>query len=194
MKIKGIDAPILRIAIQVCLNGKIIYDMPMRLSHSWNRNAYILWIRHLGNTTSADGTFGEGYWTGKAVNTSLAIPTSFNWDGTLGSAATGIVVGTGTTAEDPTHYALATAVAHGNGAGQLYYNAGEAIDQSFAGGTVTMSRSRYFNNNSGASIVINEVGVYASYMVCRDKLSASVTVPDTGQLKVTYEVSFDCSP
>jgi hypothetical protein len=59
--------------------------------------------------------------------------------------------------------------------------------------------ARYFNNNSGADVSVNEVAlalrgyqpgssVPYNYMTARDKLIATVTVPNTGQLKVTYTV------
>jgi hypothetical protein len=61
---------------------------------------------------------------------------------------------------------------------------------------------RYLNNNSGADIGVNEValvpkvsasvdsGGYAPSptLVARDKLPSTVTVPNTGQLKVTYTI------
>jgi len=194
IKARTIEMPPLSIAIQVFKDGKIIYDMPIRPSHSWMRNAYICWINNLGNKTSADATFGEGYWTGKNIGAGLGIPASFEWDGGLAAEASGIVVGTGTDAEDPLNYILTTRIAHGNSAGQLYYTASETLVQSWVTGVVTMSRSRYFNNNSGGSITVNEVGVYSTYLVCRDKLGTGVVVPDTGQLKITYSASCDVSP
>jgi len=58
---------------------------------------------------------------------------------------------------------------------------------------------RYFNNNSGGDIDVNEVGlvmnqpqggstVYGKRLQARDKLASTVTVPNTGQLKVTYTI------
>jgi len=57
---------------------------------------------------------------------------------------------------------------------------------------------RYFNNNSGGDVNVNEVAlvlnqpqggaVYGKWMQSRDKLASTVTVPNTGQLKVTYTV------
>jgi hypothetical protein len=56
---------------------------------------------------------------------------------------------------------------------------------------------RYFNNNSGGNVDINEASIYAAIYVndpgnyvavCRDKLASTVTVHDTGQLKVTYTI------
>jgi len=57
---------------------------------------------------------------------------------------------------------------------------------------------RYFNNNSGGDVNVNEVAL-VDYVGCRgsaidkvfmsrDKLASTVTVPNTGQLKVTYTV------
>ena len=59
--------------------------------------------------------------------------------------------------------------------------------------------ARYFNNNSGGDVSVNEVAlslrgykpgstVPYNYMTARDKLITTVVVPDTGQLKVTYTV------
>ena len=55
---------------------------------------------------------------------------------------------------------------------------------------------RYFNNNSGGNVNVNEVGIVAylqgqynqNYMMSRDKLAATITVPNTGQLRVTYTI------
>jgi len=57
---------------------------------------------------------------------------------------------------------------------------------------------RYFNNNSGGDVAVNEVAlvvnqpqggpVYGKWVQARDKLASTVTVPNTGQLKVTYTV------
>ncbi|GAH72404.1 unnamed protein product, partial [marine sediment metagenome] len=55
---------------------------------------------------------------------------------------------------------------------------------------------RYFNNNSGGNVDVNEVALVTNgyfggahiWMQSRDKLGATVTVPSTGQLKVTYTV------
>jgi len=130
-------------------------------------------------------------------------PSAATVAGYLASAAVdtkGIVVGTGTTAESFEDYALDTKIANGTGAGELSYVASELHNVTWTGGTLTMAdeQVRYFNNNSGGSIGVNEVGIIAQIdiatlnvlaLMSRDVLGSTVTVPDTGQLKVTYTFS-----
>jgi len=69
---------------------------------------------------------------------------------------------------------------------------------SYADTTLTNTLIRYFNNNSGGNVSVNEVALVCKYflygaglmimLLSRDKLGATVTVPDTGQLKVTYTI------
>jgi len=111
----------------------------------------------------------------------------------------GIVVGTGATAESFEDYKLDTPVAEGTGLGQLSHVASELHNITWPGGGLTMADAqvRYLNNNSGGAIVIAEVGIIIGVdvggglpnqlaLMSRDVLGATVTVPDTGQLKVTY--------
>jgi hypothetical protein len=95
---------------------------------------------------------------------------------------------------------LQTKIANGVGAGQLSYieQVGHAI--AYNAGTRVLSNAmvRYFNNNSGNDIEVNEVAlvvnqpqggtVYGKWVQARDKLASTVTVPNTGQLKVTYTI------
>ena len=53
--------------------------------------------------------------------------------------------------------------------------------------------SKIFNNNSGAEITVSEVGLAGyesgqSMLMCRDVLASPVTVPNAGQLTVTYTI------
>jgi hypothetical protein len=95
---------------------------------------------------------------------------------------------------------LQTKIANGVGAGQLSYIEQDPHVISYNPGTrvLTNTMVRYFNNNSGGDVNVNEVAlvlnqpqggqVYGKWMQSRDKLAATVTVPNTGQLKVTYTV------
>lgn len=116
----------------------------------------------------------------------------------MGEDTYGIVVGTGSVAESFEDHALGSKIANGTGAGQLSHIAAEDYAVSTVGTTWSVEHARYFNNNSGAAITVNEVGLYAhtacymggggTVMICRDLISGGVEVPDTGQLKVTYTV------
>src|SRR3989304_5814245 len=87
-------------------------------------------------------------------------------------------------------------------AGQLAYSVTDAPAITWTGGTLTFKVDwvRYFNNNSGAPITVWEVGLVCEggytggtgtqlWMNARDVLGASVSVPNGGQLKVTYSIS-----
>lgn len=200
--LKSIPVPKAEYAIQVTLNGKIIEDRSLQPSHSWVRNIWINWFYTLGHKGITGDTtpYNEGYYTGWDIgNTTNTVQYSQLGGATLGEA-TELVVGTGTDAESVLGYKLATIIAHGTDTGELYYQASESMVQSWVGGVVSCSRSRFYNNNSGGSITVNEVGIYSNmavgtqWMLCRDKLSSGVVVPDTGQLKLTYVMTADVSP
>ncbi|WP_103908351.1 hypothetical protein, partial [Dehalococcoides mccartyi] len=126
---------------------------------------------------------------------------NFNTDGHGYKAAAadttrGIVVGTGIDPEDFEDYELGSQIANGTGAGQLSYIASEVYAVSTVGTVKKTELVRYFNNNSGGAITVNEVGLYLGIwagnliriMTCRDLVSGGVEVPDTGQLKVTFTI------
>lgn len=75
---------------------------------------------------------------------------------------TGIQVGTGTTAVAPTDYVLATPISDGTSSGQLEYFPSAGGTFGTSGSTASFVLERLFRNSSGASITINEVGVYAT--------------------------------
>jgi len=123
----------------------------------------------------------------------------------------GIVIGTGTATPTPNDYAL------GNLTQNLTYGPhtisptpgtsalsnGSSTPSSGvltpSGNTTSFSISRTFQNNSGTSITITEVGIYAyiivngdTYMnvlIIHDLLSSPVTVPNSAVLTVTYTIS-----
>jgi len=107
----------------------------------------------------------------------------------------GIVVGTGVGAVAPTNYALGAKIAHGNGAGQLEYGGNEILPIVIAAPSASFIIRRYFTNNSGGAITVQEAGIYAkitittnyAYAACiaRD-LTGAVAVANTEILRVTY--------
>jgi hypothetical protein len=111
----------------------------------------------------------------------------------------GILVGSGTNPESFEDYALQAQIPDGTGVGQLSHIQSEPHDVSYDTPTRVLRNQlvRYFNNNSGGDIDVNEVvlansmqqpGAWPRFIMSRDKLATTVTVPDTGQLKVTYTV------
>lgn len=193
-------------------NGKLLQRHHQR-SHSWVRNAYNLLLTNLAGKNLDDGTFGPGLLSIKATSGTIrdgaygAGAGPYNIDlesegrGYRAAAASntqGIQVGSGTNAESFEDYMLQTLIAEGTGAGQLNYVLSEVPTKGYAALTQTITHIRYMNNNSGGDVSINEVGlilygfaggvVTEKFMTSRDKLGATVTVPDTGQVKVTYTV------
>ncbi|MBN1370178.1 MAG: hypothetical protein JW954_08095 [Dehalococcoidaceae bacterium] len=113
----------------------------------------------------------------------------------------GIVVGSSGTAESFEHHNLGSLIGHGSGAGQLDYQSTQSFTFSYDGVSKTAGTSlvRFFNNNSGSSVAVNEVGlIYRlcadnymyiyNFLFSRDVMASTITVPDTGQLKVTYAI------
>ncbi|AGG07376.1 hypothetical protein C1O63_1563 [Dehalococcoides mccartyi] len=182
-------------------------------SHSWVRNAYNLMVCQaaavpgdlavglavvdINGTARSDATTqpASGLSSGGASNSSIYVNLGNGIYAGAGVDLFGIVVGTGNNPESLESYALATKIVSGNLAGQLSYSATDPPTISTIGTTKTVAWVRYFNNNSGGDITVNEAGVYtkgtydnssATFMLCRDLLAGGVVVPNTGQLKVTY--------
>jgi len=195
-------------------NGKVVQRFRQR-SHSWVRNAYNLIFATLAGKDLSDNTFGAGKLNLKDTSNVVRYGTAntccyyFNssdaagwgYRGVAGSHAYGILVGRGTNPEDFESYYLHVAIANGTGAGQLSYVQSEPHVITWIAGTLTLKNDlvRYFNNNSGADIDVTEVALVrheymprsstdAYYMMARDLLASTVTVPNTGQLKVTYTI------
>jgi hypothetical protein len=116
----------------------------------------------------------------------------------FGGEQNGIVVGTGNTAVTPADDKLATRILHGTGASLLEYSGCEVLIPTFANPNGAMDIRRYFTNNSGGSITVQEVGLYSfgykdsndvySYCICRDVVSPGVAVANTELLSVVYTV------
>lgn len=185
--------PQLQVSVKSFKNGKQTDGFELEEAHSWVRNIYNATCRYLLWPDVSTSAFGDGYINYKSTAGVLTSPAQWNWAGTAGSA-TGIVVGTGNTAWTFEDFKLATAVAHGNGAGQLSHVLQATGTDAFVGDVCTVTVQRYFNNNSGGDIIIAETGLYVPFLACRDVLVTPVTVEDTGQLLVTYAISADLSP
>jgi len=192
-------------------DGRVIQSLRQR-SHSWVRNAYNHMFSQLAGKNGSDTTFGAGkisikdtggtvrYGTAPIGHSSTDIDgSSYGYRGAAGDDTWGIQVGSGTNAESFEDYQLQAKIANGVGAGQLSYIQQDPHVITYNADTKVLSNTlvRYFNNNSGGSVNVNEValvlnqplsGVTGKWVQSRDKLAATVTVPNTGQLKVTYTV------
>jgi hypothetical protein len=204
--------------LEVCdKEGRLIQKHQQR-SHSWVRNAYSVLFTEMAavagysghnlQVKDTDGTIRSiapddiwasahavGY-VGMSPGKGPLVKEGYGYrsnDDTFG-----ILVGSGVAAESFEDYALQAKIANGIGAGQLSYVDTAIYTVSDDGLTKICRWVRYFNNNSGGGIDVNEVGLVTygkvssgtsvKFMMSRDKLASTVTVPDTGQLKVTHTI------
>ncbi|MEQ4488788.1 MAG: hypothetical protein AAC990_00245 [Dehalococcoides mccartyi] len=179
-------------------------------SKSFVRNAYNLFFHTIAGYPMSDATWGDGYVNMKTTGGSLSsgpyrafcFSTDSNGQGFLspGSANDfGIIVGSGSDAESFESYALSSKIGVGNGSGQLYTLKSEDPVDSYTDHTQKRTLVRYFNNNSGATISLGEVGlvgrvitggdtaIYALFS--RDLITPPIDILDKAQLKVTYTIS-----
>lgn len=122
--------------------------------------------------------------------------------GGAGIADKGIVCGTAATAENFESYDLGARVLNGNAAGQMTYSAQETPVPVYDGASKkwTVTLVRYINNNSGGTIIINEIGLIwtiesssslaENVLMARDLLASPISVLNGGQLKITYTLEF----
>jgi len=196
--------------LEVFLRGNLVQSYEAR-SHSWTRNAYNILFSNLAEVqVNSIAAFEGGKINIKTIGGTIEESTNFNLavikncntldEGVIAAAGTvtnGIVVGSGVGAEDFESYTLETLIADGVGGGQMAYIQSNPHVITYDALTLTDTLIRFFNNNSGGNVDVKEVGLYGEVkpnntfqcMLARDLLGATVTVPDTGQLKVTYTIS-----
>jgi len=111
----------------------------------------------------------------------------------------GIQVGTGVVAVTSIDYALGTRIVNGSGPGEFEYGGCDLLYMVIADPNGEFTIRRYFTNNSGGGITVEEVGIYAvgtewdnsaarhvwPFCITRD-LTGGVAVADTEILRVTY--------
>lgn len=171
-------------------------------AHSWVRNAYNFVAAFF--TAYKTGGYGAGSTDIKRRNGTVAgAALSYVGNsglvvgGASGNNSAGIVVGSGNSADAFDAHNLTSLITNGTTSGKLSYSAGSINAATYDDATkkYTCIATRVFNNNSGASIDVNECGLVVSafggddvFLVCRDLLTTTVTVPNAGQLTVTYTI------
>jgi len=193
-------------------NGELVDGLTMK-SNSWLRGAYnLLAFQFMNLRMNVTDGVATGYSAGSmnmkdtyanTRNNATIIGMSDNDSilGGLGNAEKGIVVGTGDNAETLNGFQLSAKILHGAEVNKLSYAAQSTPVFSYASATKkwTSTITRIFNNNSGASITVKEVGIYSAasgggvnvgFMLSRDLLTVEnyKTVPNGGQLTVTYTI------
>jgi hypothetical protein len=203
MKLKTLSMPTLHIHTKV-EKGGVILSEKHQVGHSWTRNAYngynqmmldslptsYLFIRN------TDGSFGI---QNNAMFSRYYSQAGYGYYNNNNNNNFGVVLGTGNTAFDLDDYKLDTIIAHGNSATQLYYNAQVAPVTTYSGDpdfTQNILYKRVFNNNSGATIEVKEVGLiwynsggFATVLMSRDVLDTPAVVLNGAQLTVTVSIT-----
>lgn len=142
-----------------------------------------------------EGSHGYGYtnYTSYADNYAGILSNAPEGDDTYG-----IVVGTGTTAVTAADYALDTQIATGTGTGQMNYKETIVADVSVVGTQVKQSIVRTFENVSGATISIEEIGLVAKVkesaatydwyyvQMIKDLVGTAIDVPDGSSAIIEY--------
>jgi hypothetical protein len=171
-------------------NGNLCYSKASE-SHSYVI-AFIdgLYCGFAGATVTLNDTAGSSRASIQPATSSV-----FKCASAIGSVVTGIVAGTGTNAVTISDYSLQTLIAHGTGAGQLSY----AVEQFSTPSTVSSTRSfttfRTLTNNSGNTITINEIGIYAEigatykFMTARDIIAGGQAVATGHSVVITYTIA-----
>jgi len=201
-------------------DGKIIKQHKQR-SHSFLRNFLAMIGSLMINPFDSYGNYyyflstGNGWFSYDPANT--IYQTTLTMLDSANDSTYGIVVGTGTTPPTPQNYQLQSQIANGTGSGQLVYGAhsvsptpgttlldGQSATPSTgvltpSGNTTSFSISRTFQNQSGASITVSEVGIIARViaysdlkpyvLIIRDLLSSPITIPNGGVMAITYTIS-----
>jgi len=135
--------------------------------------------------------------------TKIAIPTGYNV-ATRGVRAPagevfGIIVGSSSSPVEIGDYYLASVITHGTGNGQLEYG-DSTLETLSRGATYSFKVVRTFTNNSGADVVVREVGLVIEvctkkdtrgyFLIARDIPSPEITVPNGKTLTLRYIVSY----
>jgi hypothetical protein len=129
----------------------------------------------------------------------LVTDASGNYGGAApaGDTSAGILVGTSDTPVSLAQYNLMGLIVHGAGAGQLSYGA-TVVEDLTIGTTYYFKIIRTFSNNSGASIIVREIGLFLkpnqySYMLARDVPTSPITIPNGSTLTLRYIISHSLS-
>ena len=213
----GVPVPQVFLEMKVTMpNGEVVHHHKQR-SHSWVRNAYNMMFSQLAAVDIPDSTYAASKLSIKETDGSIegvACPVSedsqvsmltagYGYIGAAADGTVGIVVGYDTTtAESFEGYRLINPILEGttNDGHHLNYILSPAYSISFTGTpqTVSAAFARFMNNNTGGNVIVGEVGLYADgkisfyarkFMNSRDHLASPVTIPNTGQLKVTHTIS-----
>ena len=176
-------------------DGKVKYDSGEKKSDSFVKNfmaamVHLMTDAHLISNIYTDHAGAARSGTSKTSWGSTNAPYALS--GLVNNDNYGIRVGTGNTPVTATDVDLDALIEHGAGLGELAYGAQSWIDFLEVGANVDWVITRAFNNSSGGTIVVAEIGVsgivYPSWycQIIRDVLLATVSVGDGEAIIVEY--------
>ena len=148
------------LGVQIYEKDKLIEKHPWQQSHSFVENFIWHLVSMFGYRQISTG-ISDPVLDTAGVDRGLDNATN-EWIEANGDAAEdtqGILVGTNNTAVSLDDYALGTKIAHGAGAGQLEYAQMSFTWPDIDGSNVDCANFRRFDNNSGGSITVEEVGL-----------------------------------
>jgi len=197
-KLGVMTLPRLHIGMLVEKDG-IVLTNQREEGHSWLRNGWNVFFAVMsGCRGNGSGSLGAGNMN---CRTSYSLVSSI-YGGVEYCKAPTIYTGTSDTAFSVDQYQLVAVIGDGNGAGQLAHQS-VSYQLAYDATEWTHTISRIFNNNSGDTIIIKEIGLSYSVNVfesggvtaylARDVLGSPVVVANGAQLTVTYEISMDFS-
>jgi len=199
--------PELTIQMEVKLGDEVLHDHQEE-AHSWTRNGWnIMTAQMFQIQPCLSGDFGVGAFGLTKTNGDIqSVDADLITQGNrcLSAAANsgdGVVVGTSGAVFNTEHYQLQGLISHGVIAGTLSYVTMTIAAPAYTVGTKTWKASikRIFNNLSGGTITVAEVGLVSNnnglstFLTARDVLAEAVDVIDNAQLTVIYGVFVDFS-
>jgi hypothetical protein len=187
--------------------GKVV-NVHRQRSHSPTANFIglmlpLTYFNVTGNSYTLKNTGGSTYGYNPAIGVQvqcISYPNSANNNPTY---IVMIQVGSGTQSNPYSAYSLAAPIANGSGTGQLVYGQPSVPSNITVSGTSAyFTISQTFNNNSGGTVTITEVGIvtylqfsesnnwsnetFGQVLVWYDVLSSSISVPNGGSVTIYY--------
>jgi len=156
-----------------------------------------------GGSYTLKNTGGSTYGYQPAINTGAYCISYPNSHSNYSSYIVMIQVGSGSQSNPYSAYSLAAPIANGSGSGQLVYGQPSIPSNiTVSGSSAYFTISQTFNNNSGGTVTITEVGiiiylqlpvssgggneVFGQLLVWYDVLSSSISVSNGGSVTIYY--------
>lgn len=187
--------------LSIPYEGTLSVQYKLRIA-SGNNNYSNVFIRPYGSnqsTTIANRTALSN--TNGNVLTTGQIQTSYRLVCDEGNTRRGLNFGTSNAAFNVTQVDLQGKIAHGNGAGQLFYHptSNTTIQENSTTNSCRFIFTRSVENRSGSPISINEVGIFIdgdlaapqSFMLDRKILENTVTLQDTNIVTFWWEFCYE---